>query len=84
MFYRKVMKDGRQFKRTVSFLNLGGYKIRNIRYKLSFGFIKLTRMIMNIIWLKGRSLVNIGYTRRKRYTYSFPWRIYKGRSLGFI
>ena len=70
MFQRKVMKDGRKFKRTVSFLNLGGCRIKNRRYKLNFGFIKLTRMIMNIIWLRGRSLVNIGYTRR-RYTYSF-------------
>jgi hypothetical protein len=58
------MKDGRKFKRTVSFLNLGGCRIKNRRYKLNFGFIKLTRMIMNIIWLRGRSLVNIGYTRR--------------------
>jgi hypothetical protein len=83
MFERKVVKDGRKIKRIVSFLNLGGCRIKKRRYKLIFGFIKLTRMIMNIIWLRGRSLVNIGYTRRK-YTYNFPWRIYKGRSLGFI
>jgi hypothetical protein len=78
------MKDGRKFKRTVSFLNLGGCRINNKRYNLSFGFINLTRMIMNIIWIRGRSLVNVGYTRRRRYTYNFPWRIYKGRTLGFI
>jgi hypothetical protein len=61
MFQRRVMKDGRKFKRTVSFLNLGGCRIKNRMYKLNFGFIKLTRMIVNIIWLRGRSLVNISY-----------------------
>jgi hypothetical protein len=50
------MKDGRKFKRTVSFLNLGGCKIKNTKYKINFGFIKLTRMIMNIIWLKRKEL----------------------------
>jgi hypothetical protein len=83
MFQRKFLKDGRKFKRTLSFLNLGGCRIKNRRYKLNFGFINLTIMIMNIIWLRGRSLVNISYTRR-RYTYNFPWRIYKGTSMGFI
>jgi hypothetical protein len=68
MFQRKFMKDRRQFKRIVSFLNLGGGGIKNRMYKLSFGFINITRMVMNIIWFRGRRLVNIGYTRR-RYTY---------------
>jgi hypothetical protein len=67
MFQRKVMMDGRQFKRTVSFLNIGGHMIKNKRYKLNFGFIKLTRKIMNIIWLRGRSLVNIGYKKNEVY-----------------
>ena len=53
------MKDGRKFKRIVSFLNLGGCRIKNRRYKLRFCFIKLTRMIMNIIWFRGRRLVNL-------------------------
>ena len=63
VFCRKIMKNMRQMKWFVLVWNIGRNRSMWDQCIVNFGFIRLTRMIFNVMWFKCKILIKIKCTR---------------------